>query len=47
VCFGSSCNINSSRGIIEEKKLTGLSPEDKAFLRIIGVEKFLQVKYGK
>lgn len=44
VCFGDSCNIKTSKQIIKEKKVHGLSSIDKAFLSIMGVEKFLQSK---
>lgn len=44
VCFGGSCNINTSKNIIKEKKLAGLNAVERAFLNIIGVEKFLQIK---
>lgn len=43
-CFGDSCNINTSKNIIKEKKLFGLSVEEKIFLNILGVEKYLQIK---
>lgn len=43
-CFGDSCNISTSKMIIREQKFKGLSSEDKLFLNIMGVEKFLQVK---
>ena len=46
-CFGDSCNVVTSKEIIHEKKLAGLSSVDKSFLSIMGVEKFLQTKYGK
>lgn len=44
VCFGDQCNINTSKNIIKEHKLSDLSSEEKIFLQILGVEKFLQVK---
>lgn len=43
VCFGNSCNITTSKEIITEKKLQGLNPEEKIFLNILGVEKYLQI----
>lgn len=43
VCFGDSCNINTSKKIIKEHKLATLSTMDKNFLKILGVEKFLQL----
>lgn len=46
-CFGSSCNINTSKKIITEKKLHGLSLEQKTFLNILGVEKYLQINKNK
>ena len=46
-CFGDQCNIKSSKQIIKERKLSGLTSEEKIFLECMGVEKFLQTKYGK
>lgn len=46
-CFGDSCNISTSKQIIKEKKINSLTHEEKAFLSIMGVEKFLQTKYNK
>lgn len=43
-CFGSNCNIKTSREIIKEKKQYELTVEDRAFLSILGVERFLQLK---
>ena len=44
VCFGNSCNIQTSKKIIKEKQQQGLNVIDRAFLNILGVEKFLQLK---
>lgn len=46
VCFGNSCNTQTSRAIIREKKLVKLTPEERVFLNIMGVEKFLQERYN-
>lgn len=43
-CLGGNCNIKTSKEIIREKKLSGLSTEEKVFLECMGVEKFLQIK---
>lgn len=44
-CFGNECNIQTSKHIINEKKTNGLSVEEKSFLNIMGVEKFLSCRY--
>lgn len=46
-CFGGSCNIKSSKQIIKEKKLVGLTSDEKIYLECMGVEKFLQLKYSQ
>lgn len=45
-CFGDECKIKSIKQIIRERKLDKLSWEDKVFLECMGVEKFLQIKFG-
>lgn len=45
-CFGGNCNVKSSKQIIKEKKLQGLTAEEKIYLNCMGVEKFLQTKFG-
>lgn len=45
-CFGGSCNIKSSKQIIKEKKLHGLTAEEKIYLECMGAERFLQAKFG-
>lgn len=44
-CFGDSCNISTSKQLIKEQKFKNLSSEDKLFLNIMGVEKFLRCRY--
>jgi hypothetical protein len=46
-CFGDACKLQPTREIIREKKLHDLSLEEKVFLECMGVEKFLQIKYGQ
>lgn len=46
-CIGPNCNIITSKLIIKENKLKGLSREEKVYLDCMGVEKFLQLKNKK
>lgn len=46
-CIGDSCNIITSKQLIKENKFKNLSKEEKIYVECIGVEKFLQIKYGK
>ena len=43
-CLGGNCNIKTSKEIIKEKKLQGLTESEKIYLNILGVEKFLKIK---
>lgn len=44
-CFGDTCNTNTSRKLIKERKFSELTNEEKVFVECMGVEKFLQLKY--
>lgn len=46
-CFGDSCKISNktTKELIKEKKLSGLSTEEKIFLECMGVQEFLKAKY--
>ena len=46
-CFGDSCQIKGTREIVKEKRLLGLSLEERVYLECMGAEKFLQAKFGK
>jgi hypothetical protein len=47
-CFGGKCNLGkTTKELVKEAKLIGLSTEDKVFLECMGVEDFLKAKYGK
>jgi hypothetical protein len=46
-CIGDSCNIITSKKLIKENKFKELSREEKIYVECMGVEKFLQLKYGK
>lgn len=46
-CLGGNCNIKTAKEIIKEKRLVGLSAEERVFLECLGVERFLQIKAGK
>src|ERR1035437_4114252 len=41
-CLGGNCNITTSKEIIHEKKLEGLSTSDRVYLECLGAERFLQ-----
>ena len=43
-CFGEQCYCKPTKQLIKEHKLNGLSIEEKVYLNILGVEKFLQIK---
>lgn len=43
-CLGGSCNINTSKKIIKNKRIETLTESEKVYLSILGVEKFLQIK---
>jgi len=43
-CLGGNCNLKTSKEIIKEKKLQGLTEAEKIYLNILGVEKFLKIK---
>jgi len=42
-----SKNLNESRQMLKEKRLQSLTEEEKVYLDILGIEKFLQIKYSK
>jgi hypothetical protein len=43
-CFGGNCNVGTKHNRIQEAKLHELNKEEKMYLNILGVEKFLQIK---
>lgn len=43
-CFGGNCNIGSSHKRIQEAKFKELTNEEKTYINILGIEKFLQIK---
>lgn len=43
-CLGGDCSIQNSRNIINEAKFQELTEQEKTYLNILGVEKFLQIK---
>lgn len=43
-CFGGNCDIQGSPNRVKAAKLQELSEEEKFYLTILGVEKFLQIK---
>lgn len=42
-CFGGSCSLKTSKEIIKDKKFGSLTKEEKTYLQILGVEKFLEI----
>jgi len=43
-CFGGNCKVDSAHERIKAAKLHELNEEEKMYLNILGVEKFLQIK---
>jgi hypothetical protein len=43
-CFGGNCKVEVRHNQIKEAKFKELTPEEKTYINIIGIEKFLQIK---
>lgn len=43
-CFGGNCNVGNSKTVVKAAQVQELTEEEKVYLNILGVEKFLQVK---
>lgn len=43
-CIGGNCSVNSKHVNIHEAKFKELTPEEKTYINILGIEKFLQIK---
>ena len=42
-CLGGNCSLKTSKQIIRSKKMQNLTLEEKTYLSILGVEKFLEI----